>query len=46
MWSITRDKPCRDAGGNVVTHTYADPSCSSIVQADYAFSTAFSAYTG
>jgi len=46
MWSITRDKPCRDAGGNVVTHLYADPSCSSIVQSDYAFSAAFSAYTG
>jgi hypothetical protein len=46
MWSITRDRPCRDAGGNVVTHTYADPSCSSIVQGDYAFSQAFSAYTG
>jgi hypothetical protein len=46
MWSITRDQPCRDANGNVVTHTYADPSCSSIVQANDAFSQAFSAYTG
>jgi Carbohydrate binding domain/Glycosyl hydrolases family 18 len=46
MWSITRDVPCRDAAGNVVTHTYADPSCSSIAQANYAFSQAFSAYTG
>ena len=46
MWSITRDVPCHDASGNVVTHTYADPSCSSIVQSNYAFSQAFSAYTG
>ena len=46
MWSITRDVPCRDANGNVVTHTYADPSCSSIVQSNDAFSQAFSAYSG
>jgi hypothetical protein len=46
MWSITRDLPCHDASGNVVTHTYADPSCSSIVQGNYAFSQAFSGYTG
>ncbi len=46
MWSLTRDTPCRNDSGNVVTYTYADPSCSSISQADYAFSTAFAAYTG
>ncbi|MFF1438365.1 cellulose binding domain-containing protein [Streptomyces sp. NPDC058295] len=39
MWSATRDKQC--AGG---AKNYADATCSSIVQADSAFSKAFAAY--
>ncbi|MFF4830667.1 cellulose binding domain-containing protein [Streptomyces sp. NPDC001315] len=39
MWSATRDKQC--AGG---AKNYADATCSSIVQDDFAFSKAFSAY--
>lgn len=39
MWSATRDKQC--AGG---AKTYADATCSSIVQDEYAFSKAFVAY--
>ncbi|MGW6920624.1 glycoside hydrolase family 18 protein [Streptomyces sp. NPDC054950] len=39
MWSATRDKQC--AGG---AKNYADATCSSIVQTDYAFSKAFAAY--
>lgn len=46
MWSMTRDVPCRDASGNIITHTYADPSCSSISQSNYAFSQTFAGYTG
>ena len=46
MWSITRDLPCRDSSGNIVTHTYADPSCSSINQTNYAFSQTFTGYSG
>jgi hypothetical protein len=46
MWSLTRDVPCRDSSGNPVTHTYADPSCSSILQNNYAFSQTFAGYTG
>ncbi|MFC1444177.1 cellulose binding domain-containing protein [Streptacidiphilus sp. N1-10] len=41
MWSATRDKQC--AGG---AQTWADASCSSIVQSTYAFAKAFGAYTG
>ncbi|MFF7328610.1 cellulose binding domain-containing protein [Streptomyces sp. NPDC090306] len=36
MWSATRDKQC--SGG---AKTYADPTCSSVVQDAYAFSKAF-----
>ncbi|WP_030601207.1 cellulose binding domain-containing protein [Streptomyces fulvoviolaceus] len=39
MWSATRDKQC--SGG---AKTYADATCSSIVQDEYAFSKAFVAY--
>ncbi|MFD7130421.1 cellulose binding domain-containing protein [Streptomyces sp. NPDC059894] len=39
MWSATRDKQC--TGG---AKTYADPTCSSIVQAAGAFSKAFATY--
>ncbi|MFE7928459.1 cellulose binding domain-containing protein [Streptomyces sp. NPDC057456] len=39
MWSATRDKQC--AGG---AKSYADATCSSIVQTDSAFSKAFAAY--
>ncbi|MFH0174868.1 cellulose binding domain-containing protein [Streptomyces cacaoi] len=39
MWSATRDKQC--AGG---AKNYADATCSSILQADSAFSKAFAAY--
>lgn len=39
MWSLNRDVQC--AGG---THTYADPSCSSVLQADHAFSRTLAAY--
>ncbi|MFJ5613708.1 cellulose binding domain-containing protein [Streptomyces sp. NPDC093221] len=41
MWSATRDKQC--AGG---AQSWADASCSSIVQSAGAFSKAFAAYTG
>jgi chitinase len=41
FWSATRDREC--PGG---AQTYSGPSCSSIVQSDWAFSRAFSAYTG
>ncbi|XIE78650.1 cellulose binding domain-containing protein [Streptomyces sp. SBR177] len=40
MWSATRDKQC--ASGAV---TYADPTCSSILQQPLAFTKAFGAYT-
>ncbi len=46
MWSMTRDTECHDINGNPVTHTYADPSCSSILQSNYAFSQTFAGYTG
>ncbi|MFI9832074.1 cellulose binding domain-containing protein [Streptomyces sp. NPDC051913] len=39
MWSATRDKQC--SGG---AKTYADATCSSIVQDEHAFSKAFAAY--
>ncbi|MFI8965504.1 cellulose binding domain-containing protein [Streptomyces sp. NPDC053493] len=39
MWSSTRDKQC--ASGAV---TYADPTCSSILQQPYAFTKTFAAY--
>lgn len=39
MWSATRDKQC--SGG---AQTYADATCSSIVQDEYAFSKAFATY--
>lgn len=41
MWSATRDKQC--SGG---AQSWADASCSSIVQSAGAFSKAFAAYTG
>lgn len=41
MWSATRDKQC--AGG---AQSWADASCSSIVQSAGAFSKAFAAYNG
>lgn len=41
FWSANRDKQCN--GG---AKTYADPSCSSIVQSDGAFSRAFGAFNG
>ncbi len=41
MWSATRDTEC--SGG---TSTYAEPTCSSIIQQPYAFSSAFNVYTG
>ncbi|GAA2143937.1 cellulose binding domain-containing protein [Kitasatospora kazusensis] len=41
MWSGTRDKAC-DGGAK----TYADATCSSIVQQPLAFTRAFGAYTG
>ena len=46
MWSMTRDKQCVDSSGNPVTHTYADATCSSILQSPYAFSHTFAGYTG
>jgi hypothetical protein len=39
MWSATRDKQC--SGG---AKPSADASCSSVVQAPFAFSKAFAAY--
>jgi hypothetical protein len=39
MWSATRDKQC--AGGTKPT---ADPTCSSVTQAEFAFSKAFGAF--
>jgi hypothetical protein len=39
MWSATRDKQCPGGAKNT-----ADPTCSSITQDPYAFSTAFAAY--
>ncbi|WP_279628334.1 hypothetical protein [Streptomyces griseoflavus] len=39
MWSGTRDQQC--AGG---TKPAADPTCSSILQDEFAFSKAFAAY--
>ena len=41
MWSLTRDGQC--SGG---AQTWADPSCSSIAQAAYAFAHAFEAFSG
>ena len=41
MWSAGRDQEC--SGG---AQSYASPSCSSIVQSQYAFAKAFGAYTG
>jgi hypothetical protein len=41
MWSAARDTQC--SGG---AESYADPSCSSIVQSPYAFAKALGAYTG
>jgi hypothetical protein len=40
LWSATRDQEC--SGG---AKTYAGPTCSSVVQANWAFSHAFVAYT-
>lgn len=41
MWSVARDKQC--PGG---TNAWADPTCSGILQAPYAFSSAFRTFTG
>lgn len=41
MWSLTRDVAC--AGG---AKTYADATCSSIVQTPWAFTTTLAGYTG
>ncbi|QMU75355.1 sugar hydrolase [Streptacidiphilus sp. PB12-B1b] len=41
MWSAARDQEC--SGG---AQSYASPSCSSIVQTQYAFAKALGAYTG
>ncbi|MGH9277822.1 MAG: cellulose binding domain-containing protein, partial [Acidimicrobiales bacterium] len=41
MWSVARDQQC--PGG---TNPWADPTCSGILQARYAFSSAFRTFTG
>jgi hypothetical protein len=41
FWSATRDHQCSGA-----TKTYTDNYCSSVLQANWAFSRAFSAYNG
>jgi hypothetical protein len=41
MWSATRDKQC--SGG---AQSYADATCSSVVQSPLDFTKAFAAYTG